>query len=213
MPEAVLHQASSLTQWSGMVSPQVVLLASHGDSRSEAALQDQLVKAWRHLGYASVCVDATRVVPPLQQSRMQVLEQLTQDHEPHDVMLVYVPISWLVEDLADFVAAPLLAVGANSTSVLTAYQALKQLTLKGHHHPTLVPVLEALDASALHTAEKLSQSISECAQQFLGQRPHMVPPIGLSRGHDITSTPSEGMLSLALRLMEPTTHTAPFWSH
>jgi hypothetical protein len=74
-------------------------------------------------------------------------------------------------------------------------------------------VLEALDASALHTAEKLSQSISDCAQQFLGQRPHMVPPIGLSGGDDITSTPSEGMLSLALRLMEPTTHTAPFWSH
>ena len=213
MPEAVLHQASSLTQWSGALTPQVVLLASHGDMKSEAALQDQLVKAWRHLGYASVCVDATRVVPPLQQSRLQLLEQLTQDHEPHDVMLVYVPISWLVEDLADFAAAPLLAVGTNSTSVLTAYQALKQLTLKGQHHPTLVPVLETLDASALHTAEKLSLSISECALQFLGQRPHMVPPIGLTSEYKGTDTPSEGMLSLALRLMEPATPTAPFWSH
>ncbi len=213
MPEAVLHQASSLTQWSGALTPQVVLLASHGDMKSEAALQDQLVKAWRHLGYASVCVDATRVVPPLQQSRLQLLEQLTQDHEPHDVMLVYVPISWLVEDLADFAAAPLLAVGTNSTSVLTAYQALKQLTLKGQHHPTLVPVLETLDASALHTAEKLSLSISECALQFLGQRPHMVPPIGLTSEYEGIDTPSEGMLSLALRLMEPATPTAPFWSH
>jgi hypothetical protein len=189
----------------------MVLLVGHGDAASDNTLMAHLCAAWNHLGYCAGCVDLT--LSARSDTCLTLLEQLLQEHHYLDVMVLRVPISWLAEDLSELAITPLVAVAANSSSVLTAYQALKLLLSQCWRQPTVVPVMSQLDAAGRQAAEKLSQSIAACSDHFLGKQPHMAAAIGPSPSSDTVEARSPSILALALRLMEPATPYIPRWSH
>jgi hypothetical protein len=91
---------------------------------------------------------------------------------------------------------PLLVVSPLKSSSLTAYQAMKQLLLNAHLHPTVANI--TLEYSKTPFETEPMQNLQDCAMSFLGL---VVKPVNVSARAD--GETSRGEISrLALRLLE-----------
>ena len=94
--------------------------------------------------------------------------------------------------LPDSGVEPLLAVSSTAVSVLSAYQALKQLLIIGRLQPTIVTVMKESGQNGLASGDATRKSLQDCAMSFLG---HHVAPLTLGQA-------PEDVNRLALRLLE-----------
>lgn len=114
----------------------------------------------------------------------------------YGVVLIYADADTLSGMLKDSGLAPLVVVAPLKASSLTAYQALKQLLLHAHLHPTVANIVMATNATS--NMPHPVQNLQHCAMTFLGLD---VRPITVSA----TATADDSRLEfdrLALQLLE-----------
>lgn len=121
------------------------------------------------------------------------LEQLPTLFPEYEIVLVYAPTDLIVALFQDTPISPLIALSSQPQALLTAYQSTKQLLLEARLHPTIVSVLEADDPYA---PDDVSQSLRNCALNFLGEEVSTLTARTGAPGS------AEEMKRLVLRLLE-----------
>lgn len=87
---------------------------------------------------------------------------------PHDsVVIVYSTAQTLAHLLHGSGVRPVLAVSTAKTSLLTSYLALKRLLLKGALEPTVVNVMDNVQAKTPVSENRMPTSLNDCAKYFL----------------------------------------------
>ncbi len=166
--------------WTELGYPVVVLDATHSETPLQPGLQQLLDPQCRSEELPREAVDMAWPIYPAglglrqlfngapQAGYTQPLGQLEQLFQNYDVVLLYAPAAVLAERMPDSGLAPLLAVSATGSSVLTAYQALKSLLINGRLQPTIVSMVDASDQSSKACGQNLNKSLQDCARSFLG---------------------------------------------
>jgi hypothetical protein len=202
---------SLCTAWTELGYPVVVLDATQAESEHAPGLR-QLLESdgkpteitnhaqsnWPILpaatGLAQLCKPQDRRegtnLPPLQQ-----LGRLFRDYE---IVIVYASAPNLAAHLPGSGIEPLLTVSANGTSVLSAYQALKQLLINGRLQPTMVAVMNATGQDRQASAQSMCKTLQDCAMAFLGHDVTLLPVAAQS----LYAYGADEMSQLALRLLE-----------
>jgi hypothetical protein len=124
------------------------------------------------------------------------------------VVLVYSTAQTLAQLLRGSSVRPVLAVSDAKTSLLTSYLALKRLLLKGTLEPTIVNVVDNVQAPPLHEPNRMPNSLANCAKFFLN---YQVNALNVS----VTNTderPSASVGRLALSLLENALPLESSWS-
>jgi hypothetical protein len=197
------------TAWTELGYPVVVLDATLAESGNSPGLEQLLASAgnaeipdrgasiWPILpaatGLEQLCrkgPGASFGWPPLQQ-----LGSMFRDYE---IVLVYANARDLAAYMPDSGIEPLLTVSTKRMSLLSAYQALKQLLIIGRLPPTMVAVMNEINRNSRASAHSMFRSLQDCAMGFLGHQITLVPVAAQSLdGHA-----SEDISRLALRLLE-----------
>jgi hypothetical protein len=128
----------------------------------------------------------------------QSLQHLGRLFQHEGAILVYGKADWLVPLLSDSGLKPLLAVAPMKTSLLTSYQALKVLLLKGRLEPTIVNVTQERDSVLMAKTGTVVASLSDCARNFLG---YEVNALNIATPFD-DDRPCVEIQHLALRMIE-----------
>ena len=116
------------------------------------------------------------------------------------VVVIYATAEVLSGLLKDSGMSPLLVVTPLKASSLTAYQAMKQLLLNAHLHPTIANIALVNNNSAIRAQP--TQNLQNCAMTFLGLT---IKPITVSAAS--TGEAAHGdMNRLALQLLESAVH-------
>lgn len=199
--------------WTELGYPVAVLDATHSESPQQPGLLQLLDPHCRTEDLPCETADmAWSIYPAAQGLRQlfgdtdqtghtQAMEQLEQLFQNYDVVMLYAPASQLATSLAGSGIAPLLAVSATGSSVLTAYQALKSLLINGQLQPTIVSMVDASSQSSKTCGQNLNKSLQECARSFLGRQ-----VTALCVDMQPTSDPAARDVNrLALRLLESST--------
>jgi len=196
--------------WSELGYFAVVLDATQSESPSNPGLQQLLAPSGRPEDMPHETMDTAWSIYPaaigLRQlcaasqgqedtAPFEALEQLFQNY---DVVLLYANAGMLATNLPGSHIEPLLAVSTNERSVLTAYQAMKQLLLNGRLQPTIVSMVDASDQNSLAWARNLNKSLQGCAMNFLGQQ---ITTLSVDMRQDDEEAPRD-VNRLALRLLE-----------
>ncbi len=194
--------------WTELGYPVVVLDATQSESAERPGLQQLLDPHCRPHERPQPALDTAWAIHParlglgqLCQRTAAPLTALAQLFAQHDVVLLYMPADQLAEQLEGQGIEPLLAVSAQERSVLTAYQAVKMLLVKGKLQPTLVTLVDSADADSLAHSAKLQHSLQGCAMSFLGRR---VTALQVDT-HAASDASRRDMDRLALRLLETST--------
>lgn len=202
--------------WTELGYPVVVLDATQSESADRPGLQ-QLLDPYsrsherphqRPHGRPQAALDTAWAIHPARLGLSQLCQRTTaplaalaQLFGQHDVVLLYMPADQLAEQLEGQGIEPLLAVSAQERSVLTAYQAVKMLLVKGKLQPTLVTLVDSADPQSLAHSARLQHSLQGCAMSFLGRR---VTALQVDT-HAASDTSRRDMDRLALRLLETAT--------
>jgi hypothetical protein len=134
-------------------------------------------------------------MPDRKEQSLQHLGRLFQ-HE--GALILYGKADWLVPLLADSGLKPLLAVAPIKTALLTSYQALKLLLLKGRLEPTIVNMIHERNAALPAKTRTVAASLTDCARNFLG---YEVNALNIATPSD-DDRPCVGIQHLALRMIE-----------
>lgn len=86
----------------------------------------------------------------------------------HAVVLVYAPAECLAQLLKEGSVAPLLVVPPTMSSVVTAYQALKQLVMNGQLRPTVANIALETPMMMPTPISTPAQKVIDCASNYLG---------------------------------------------
>jgi hypothetical protein len=196
--------------WTDLGYPVVVLDATQTESPANPGLQQLLNPSGRPEDMPHDTMDTAWSIYPAALGLRQLcavsqhhgeatpLDELDHLFPNYDVVLLYVNADMLATSLPGSTIEPLLAISTNKRSVLTAYQALKQLLLNGRLQPTIVSMVDASDQSSLTCGRNMSQSLQGCAVSFLGRQ---ITTLSV----DIQQTDEEAprdVNRLALRLLE-----------
>jgi hypothetical protein len=130
--------------------------------------------------------------------KAQSLQHLGRLFQYEGVLIVYGKADWLVPLLSDSGLKPLLAVAPMKTSLLTSYQALKVLMLKGRLEPTIVNVVQERHVALPVKSGTVAASLSDCARNFLG---YEVNALNIAAPSD-EDRPCVDIQHLALRMIE-----------
>jgi hypothetical protein len=126
------------------------------------------------------------------------LHQLGELFPHHGILVIYAPTGVLVSLLPDSGLAPLLAVSSAQQSLVTAYQAIKQLLLDAKLRPTVASIMPFPVRNALDLSQAMSQRLRDCAMTYLGyQIDDLLVP---APQPDVPA--SDEMSRLSLRLLE-----------
>jgi hypothetical protein len=162
------------------------------ESSRQAGLADGNHSIWPILpaasGFEHLCQNEAAMAggePPLQ--------HLGRVFRNYEIVLVYASAQNLAAYLPDSGIEPLLAFSPGKMSILSAYQALKQLLLIGRLQPTIVAVMNESERPGLTSGPSMCKSLQDCAMNFLGRH---VTSRTVTRGADYDMNP------LALRLLE-----------
>lgn len=191
--------------WTELGYPVVVLDGTQPESAEQPGLQQLLDPHSRPNERPRPSLDSAWAIYPARHGLSQLAQQtsaplnaLSQLFAQHDVVLLYMPADALAEQLEGQGIEPLLAVSTQERSVLTAYQAVKMLLVKGRLQPTLVSLVDGRDPDSLSHSARLQNSLQGCAMSFLGRR---VTALQVDTG--AASDPSRRDVNrLALRLLE-----------
>ena len=112
------------------------------------------------------------------------------------VVLLYADAGTLTGLLRGSGLAPLVVVAPLKTSSITAYQAVKQLLLDAHLHPTVANI--TMTPSASSAMPPSNQNLQDCAKTFLGLA---IKPISVSAMAKASDSRNE-INRLALQLLE-----------
>lgn len=126
------------------------------------------------------------------------LHQLAELFPHHGVLVIYAPTSVMVPLLCDSGIAPLLAVSSVQQSMVTAYQALKQLLLEAKLRPTIASIMPFPARNAVDSSQAMSQRLRDCAMTYLG---YQVDELVVPRPQP-DAPASDEMNRLSLRLLE-----------
>jgi hypothetical protein len=200
---------SLCTAWTDLGYPVLVLDATLAESDSSPGLQQLLASADRTgiadrsqsiwpilpaaLGLEQLCLTRpgnSGARPPLQH-----LGTMFRDYE---IVLVYASAQNLASYLPDSGVEPLLAFSTKGMTILSAYQALKQLLINGRLQPTMVAVMNETDRNNLASAHSMCKSLQDCAMAFLGHHLTLLPVDAQA----LDGQAPENMSQLALRLLE-----------
>jgi hypothetical protein len=200
---------SLCTAWTELGYPVVVLDATSPESVDAPGLQQLLASngraeiteragaLWPILpaatGLAQLC--GTRPGASMGSSFLQHLGSLFRGY---DVVLVYADVQDLARCMPDTGIEPLLAISAKRKSLLSAYQALKQLLIIGRLQPTMLAVMNEIDQNSLALAQSMCKSLQDCAMAFLG---HHATLLQLG-AQSLEDRACEDVRRLALRLLE-----------
>lgn len=126
------------------------------------------------------------------------LHQLGSLFQNYGVVVIYARADTLISLLPDSGMEPLLAVSSATMSIMTAYQALKQLLLNARLGSTIASIVCEPVQDAASGNPAASKSLQNCAMTYLGYRVdamavHAQQPEGRA---------SDEMRQLALRLLE-----------
>ncbi|MFY8042819.1 MAG: hypothetical protein ACOVOD_07820 [Rhodoferax sp.] len=124
------------------------------------------------------------------------------------VVLVYSTAQTLAQLLRGSRVRPVLAVSNAKTSLLTSYLALKRLLLKGTLEPTIVNVVDNMQAPTLHDPNRMPNSLTDCAKFFLN---YQVNALNVSVTN-ADERPSASIGRLALSLLENALPLQSTWS-
>lgn len=183
-----------------------VLDATTRESESNPGLEQLLEYAyWRgaeHLNApewtvmpAAMGLQSLAEMPERKEQSLQHLGRLFQ-HE--GALILYGKADWLVPLLSGSGLKPLLAVAPMKTSLLTSYQALKVLLLKGRLEPTIVNMVQERNAALPVNTRTVAASLTDCARNFLG---YEVNALNIATPSD-DDRPCVGIQHLALRMIE-----------
>jgi hypothetical protein len=192
------------TAWTALGYAVVVLDATMAESGSDPGLQ-QLLESSCHarqadgnhpiwpilpaaLGFEHLCLNE-----PAMMGGESALQHLGSVFRIYEIVLVYASAKNLAAYLPDSGIEPLLAFSPKRMSILSAYQALKQLLLIGRLQPTIVAVMNESERHGLTSGPSMCKSLQDCAMNFLGRH---VTSRTVTRGADYDMNP------LALRLLE-----------
>lgn len=196
--------------WSDLGYPVVVLDATQVESPANPGLQQLIAPRSRPEDMPHDAMDTAWSIYPAATGLRQLcaasqgqestapLEALAQLFQNYDVVLLYANAGTLASSLPGSPIEPLLAVSTNERSVLTAYQALKQLLLNGRLQPTIVSMVNASDQSSLASGRNLNKSLQGCAMNFLGQQ---ITTLSVDMQENDEEAPRD-VNRLALRLLE-----------
>jgi hypothetical protein len=184
------------TQTESQASPGLLQLLDPATRAEDMPRDDDLTMAWSiypaAAGLRALCANA-------QAGDTAPLDLLSQQFHHYDVVLLYANAGLLAASLTGSGVAPLLAVSTNGRSVLTAYQAMKQLLLNGRLQPTVVSLVDASDQESLASARNMVRSLQGCATNFLGQQ---VTALNVDMRPDNMAETPRDISRLALRLLE-----------
>lgn len=218
----LLWQLCSALEGSGY--PAAMLDASRAESDARPGLRQMLHGLLRPIGEPGA---SRRIIPAFPAASgmdlllrhasdvQQSLDPLGRLFKDFGALVVYGPASALAALLPGTGTSPLVTVNADRTSVLTAYQALKQLMQAGVT-PTLVSLIDAQDPQAAHVARSLGQTMQQCAGTYLGAR---MPFLTIRNEPAQQQRSSEDIRRLALHLLENAAaicqdaFSAPLWGH
>lgn len=128
----------------------------------------------------------------------RALRQLGELFPHHGVLLIYAPTEVLVSLLPGSGIEPLLAVSSVQQSLVSAYQALKQLLLVAKLRPTIASIMPFPVRNALDLSQAMSQRLRDCAMTYLGyQVDNLLVPTPQA-----DAPPSDEINRLSLRLLE-----------
>jgi hypothetical protein len=96
------------------------------------------------------------------------LEQLKGLFESGHIVIVFAHGDLLSQLLAKSAIQPLLAVSSATNSLMTAYQALKQMHLAAQIHPLIVTISHESASHSFAPATLSGQTLHDCARNFLG---------------------------------------------
>lgn len=196
--------------WSELGYFAVVLDATQSESPNNPGLQQLLAPSSRPEDMPNEAMDTAWSIYPAALGLHQLcaasqdrentasFEALEQLFQHYDVVLLYANAGVLAANLPGSHIEPLLAVSSNERSVLTAYQAMKQLLLNGKLQPTIVSMVDTSDQSSLASARNLNKSLQGCAMNFLGRQ---ITTLSVDMRQDDEETPRD-VNRLALRLLE-----------
>lgn len=197
--------------WSDLGYPVVVLDATQAESPANSGLQQLLNPNGRPEDMPREATDTAWSIYPAAIGLRQLctasqhaddnaapLEALEYLFQSYDVVLLYANAHMLASSLPDSSIEPLLAISTNERSVLTAYQALKQLVLNGRLQPTIVSMVDASDQSSLAWCHNMNKSLQGCAMNFLGQQ---ITTLSVDMQQADEDAPRD-VNRLALRLLE-----------
>jgi hypothetical protein len=192
------------TAWTALGYAVVVLDATMAESGSDPGLQ-QLLESCCHAGQAEGNHSTWPILPaalgfeqlcltePAMSGSKSALQHLGSVFRNYEIVLVYASARSLAAHLPDSGIEPLLAFSPKRMSILSAYQALKQLLLIGRLQPTIVAVMSESERHGLTSGPSMCKSLQDCALNFLG---HHVTSRTITRGAEYDMNP------LALRLLE-----------
>jgi len=130
--------------------------------------------------------------------KAQSLQHLGRLFQHEGALILYGKADWLVPLLSDSGLRPLLAVAPMKASLLTSYQALKVLLLKGRLEPTIVNMVQERNVAPPAKTRTIAASLTDCAMNFLGYEVNALN-IATPSGDD---RPCVGIQQLALRMIQ-----------
>lgn len=196
--------------WTDLGYPVVVLDATQAESPTNPGLQQLLNPSSRPEDMPREAMDTVWSIYPAAIGLQQLCaaSQQTCDVTPfdelehlfqnYDVVLLYANVDLLTTGLPDSSIEPLLAISTNERSVLTAYQAVKQLLLNGRLRPTIVSMVDASDQRSLASGRNMNKSLQGCAMNFLGRQ---ITTLSVDMQQADEDAPRD-VNRLALRLLE-----------
>lgn len=191
---------SLCTTWVDMGLPVMVLDGHALESDQNPGLLQMLANPLRQL-HATQEADSWSVLPAAHGFE-QIAEQGFNSYTVGDlfqnfgIVLLYAGATTLTNLLRGSGLAPLVVVAPLKAASLTAYQALKQLLLDAHLHPTVANI--TLRPNTGTNTLNPVQSLQHCAMTFLGLA---IQPITVSATANAADSRDE-VTRLALRLLE-----------
>lgn len=191
---------SLCTTWVDMGLPVMVLDGHALESDQNPGLLQMLANPLRQL-HATQEADSWSVLPAAHGFE-QIAEQGFNSYTVGDlfqnfgIVLLYAGATTLTSLLRGSGLAPLVVVAPLKAASLTAYQALKQLLLDAHLHPTVANI--TLRPNTGTNTLNPVQSLQHCAMTFLGLA---IQPITVSATANAADSRDE-VTRLALRLLE-----------